>query len=56
MQTNKLGQAIGKIVLVGGLSVGYGINETAIKEAGEKAGIPNHLLKIEKWRLGINVF
>ncbi|KYM75822.1 PREDICTED: uncharacterized protein YJR142W [Atta cephalotes] len=28
----------------GGLSVGYGINETAIKEAGEEAGIPNHLI------------
>lgn len=28
----------------GGLSVGFGINETAIKEAGEEAGIPNHLL------------
>ncbi|XP_058798534.1 uncharacterized protein LOC131668418 [Phymastichus coffea] len=28
----------------GGLSVGFGINETAIKEAREEAGIPNHLL------------
>lgn len=28
----------------GGLSVGFGINETAIKEASEEAGIPNHLL------------
>jgi len=28
----------------GGLTVGYGINETAIKEAGEEAGIPNHLI------------
>ena len=28
----------------GGLSVGYGINETAIKEAGEEASIPNNLI------------
>lgn len=28
----------------GGLSVGFGISETAIKEAGEEAGIPIHLL------------
>ncbi|CAB0029540.1 unnamed protein product [Trichogramma brassicae] len=28
----------------GGLSVGFGIHETAIKEAAEEAGIPNHLL------------
>ena len=28
----------------GGLSVGFGINETAIKEAGEEASIPNNLI------------
>lgn len=28
----------------GGLTVGYGINETAIKEAFEEAGIPNNLI------------
>lgn len=27
----------------GGLSVGYGIRETAIKEAAEEASIPNSL-------------
>ncbi|KAL2722395.1 uncharacterized protein YJR142W-like [Vespa mandarinia] len=29
----------------GGLSVGFGINETAIKEAGEEASIPNNLIE-----------
>lgn len=29
----------------GGLSVGYGIHETAIKEAAEEASIPPHLIK-----------
>ncbi|XP_055372183.1 uncharacterized protein LOC129606103 [Condylostylus longicornis] len=29
----------------GGLSVGFGIIETAIKEAAEEASIPNHLIK-----------
>lgn len=29
----------------GGLSVGYGVNETAIKEAQEEAGIPESMLK-----------
>ncbi|XP_068139992.1 uncharacterized protein [Drosophila tropicalis] len=29
----------------GGLSVGYGIKETAIKEAAEEASIPSHLVK-----------
>lgn len=29
----------------GGLSVGYGIEETAIKEAAEEASIPNELIK-----------
>lgn len=29
----------------GGLSVGYGIKETAIKEAAEEASIPSHLIK-----------
>lgn len=29
----------------GGLSVGYGIKETAIKEAAEEASIPEHIVK-----------
>ncbi|XP_055641301.1 uncharacterized protein LOC129778435 [Toxorhynchites rutilus septentrionalis] len=29
----------------GGLSVGYGIHETAVKEAAEEASIPSHLIK-----------
>uniref|UniRef100_A0A2M4APQ8 Putative thiamine pyrophosphokinase n=1 Tax=Anopheles triannulatus TaxID=58253 RepID=A0A2M4APQ8_9DIPT len=29
----------------GGLAVGYGVHETAVKEAAEEASIPDHLLK-----------
>lgn len=29
----------------GGLSIGYGIQETAVKEAAEEASIPDHLVK-----------
>lgn len=40
----------------GGLSVGFGILETAIKEAGEEAGIPLHLLGKLKSAGCISVF
>lgn len=33
----------------GGLSVGYGIEETAVKEAFEEASIPEALIKVRKF-------
>ena len=40
----------------GGLSVGFGIHETAIKEAGEEAGIPNNIITKLKSAGCVSVF